>query len=87
MTLRLYVTKHSYDQIGPVFRGAFKYPDYVRKAIYTTIAVEAVHRQCRKLTKTNGGFRSETSLLKRLGPGRVKASGAFMAWRFYCYFC
>lgn len=30
----------------------FQYPDYVRKAIYTTNAIEAVHRQFRKLTKT-----------------------------------
>ena len=30
----------------------FKYPEYVRKAIYTTNAIEAVHRQFRKLTKT-----------------------------------
>lgn len=29
----------------------FKYPEYVRKAIYTTNAVETVHRQFRKLTK------------------------------------
>lgn len=27
----------------------FKYPDYVRTAIYTTNAVEAVHREFRKL--------------------------------------
>ena len=32
----------------------FKYPDYVRKAIHTTNAVEAVHRTFRKLTKIKG---------------------------------
>ncbi len=36
----------------------FKYPDYVRTAIYTTNAVEAVHRQFRKLTKTKGALQS-----------------------------
>jgi transposase-like protein len=37
----------------------FKYPDYVRKAIYTTNAIEAVHRQFRKLTKTKGHSRTK----------------------------
>ncbi|MDL0445799.1 IS256 family transposase [Vibrio alginolyticus] len=44
----------------------FKYPEYVRKAIYTTNAIEALHRQFRKLTKTKGGFPNENSLLKLL---------------------
>jgi transposase-like protein len=52
----------------------FKYPDYVRRAIYTTNAVEAVHRQFRKLTKTKGGFANENSLLKLLYAGILKAS-------------
>jgi putative transposase len=52
----------------------FKYPDYVRRAIYTTNAVEAVHRQFRKLTKTKGGFPNENSLLKLLYAGILKAS-------------
>ncbi|WP_413473531.1 IS256-like element ISSod5 family transposase, partial [Shewanella baltica] len=52
----------------------FKYPDYVRTAIYTTNAVEAVHRQFRKLTKTKGGFANENSLLKLLYAGILKAS-------------
>ncbi len=52
----------------------FKYPDYVRTAIYTTNAVEAVHRQFRKLTKTKGGFPNENSLLKLLYAGMLKAS-------------
>lgn len=51
----------------------FKYPEYVRKAIYTTNAVEAVHRQFRKLTKTKGGFANENSLLKLLYAGILKA--------------
>lgn len=32
----------------------FKYPENVRKVIYTTNAIEAFHRQFRKLTKTKG---------------------------------
>ena len=52
----------------------FKYPDYVRKVIYTTNAIEAVHRQFRKLTKTKGGFPNENSLLKLLYAGILNAS-------------
>ena len=52
----------------------FKYPDYVRTVIYTTNAVEAVHRQFRKLTKTKGGFSNESSLLKLLYAGMLKAT-------------
>lgn len=44
----------------------FRYPKAVRKPIYTTNAVEAVHRQFRKLTKTKGAFPNENSLLKLL---------------------
>ena len=58
----------------PTLSAYFKYPDYVRTAIYTTNAVEAVHRQFRKLTKTKGGFASENALLKLLYAGILKAS-------------
>jgi putative transposase len=37
--------------------------------MYTTNAIEAVHRQFRKLTKTKGGFPNENSLLKLLYVG------------------
>lgn len=37
----------------------FKYSAPIRKAIYTTNAIEAVHRQFRKLTKTKGAFPNE----------------------------
>lgn len=46
----------------------------VRKPIYTTNAVEAVHRQFRKLTKTKGAFPNENSLLKLLYIGIQQAS-------------
>lgn len=58
----------------PTLSAYFKYPQYVRTAIYTTNAVEAVHRQFRKLTKTKGGFANEHSLLKLLYAGILKAS-------------
>ncbi len=52
----------------------FNYPEYVGRAIYTTNAVEAVHRQFRRLTKTKGGFPNESSLLKLLYAGVLNAS-------------
>ena len=47
----------------------FKYPEPIRRVIYTTNAVEAVHRQFRKLTKTKGAFPNENSLMKLLFVG------------------
>ncbi|AOF18800.1 transposase [Yersinia enterocolitica] len=44
----------------------FRYPATIRKVIYTTNAIESVHRQFRKLTKTKGAFPNENSLLKLL---------------------
>lgn len=64
----------SWREKWPTLSAYFKYPDYVRTAIYTTNAVEAVHRQFRKLTKTKGGFANENSLLKLLYAGILKAS-------------
>lgn len=52
----------------------FRYPEAVRKPIYTTNAVEAVHRQFRKLIKTKGAFTNEAALLKLLYVGIRKAS-------------
>lgn len=44
----------------------FKYPEEIRRIIYTTNTIEAVHRQFRKLTKTKGAFPNQDSLLKLL---------------------
>ena len=52
----------------------FKYPKQIRKVMYTTNSIEAVHRQFRKLTKTKGGFPNDDSLLKLLYMGIENAS-------------
>jgi len=52
----------------------FKYPEPIRRVVYTTNAVEAVHRQFRKLTKTKGAFPNENSLLKLLYAGILNAT-------------
>lgn len=47
----------------------FKYPEDIRRIIYTTNTIEAVHRQFRKLTKTKGAFPNQDSLFKLLYMG------------------
>jgi putative transposase len=42
----------------------FEYDTAIRKAIYTTNAIEAIHRQLRKITKAKGAFTSDQALLK-----------------------
>jgi putative transposase len=42
----------------------FKYPEPIRKLIYTTNTVEGYHRMVRKVTKSKGAFTSDMALLK-----------------------
>ena len=51
----------------------FKYPEAIRKIIYTTNIIESVHRQFRTLTKTKGAFPNDKSLLKLLFAGILNA--------------
>ena len=44
----------------------FNYPPEIRKAIYTTNSVEALHRSLRKIIKTRGAFPHEDAALKLL---------------------
>ncbi len=44
----------------------FKYPEEIRTIIYTTNAVEAVHRQFRKVTKSRSLFPNDDALKKML---------------------
>ncbi len=44
----------------------FKYPEELRKIIYTTNTVEGFNRQLRKVTKNKGVFPTDDSLLKML---------------------
>ena len=50
----------------PTLSTYFKYPDEVRKLIYTTNAIEGFNRQLRKVTKSKTVFPSDDSLLKML---------------------
>lgn len=42
----------------------FKYPEPIRKLVYTTNTVEGYHRAIRKITKSKGAFTSDMAMLK-----------------------
>ncbi|MFQ5751942.1 MAG: IS256 family transposase, partial [bacterium] len=42
------------------------YPDYIRKAIYTTNAIESIQRGFRKITKNRGAFPNDDAVVKLL---------------------
>jgi transposase-like protein len=44
----------------------FKYPEQIRRIIYTTNAIENFNRQLRKVTKTKSAFVSDDALMKQL---------------------
>ena len=71
----------------------FKYPEAVRRLIYTTNAIEGFNRQLRKVTKSKTVFPSDESLLKMLylammditknGQGTDRIGGrSIRSWRF-----
>ncbi len=55
----------------------FAFPEEIRKMIYTTNAVEALHRQFRKVTKTRGAFPTDDSLKKLLYLATLDLKGSF----------
>lgn len=42
----------------------FKYPEELRRIVYTMNIIEGFHRQIRKYTKSKGAFTSENALIK-----------------------
>lgn len=54
----------SWRQNWPELIPFFKYPAEIRKAIYTTNAIESVNRSLRKISKNRGVFPHQESLLK-----------------------
>ena len=59
---------------GGICRPTSSIPEDIRRIVYTTNSIEAVHRQFRKLTKAKGGFPNDDSLLNLLYIGIVNAS-------------
>ena len=56
----------SWSERWAILSTYFKYPNEVRKLIYTTNAIEGFNRQLRKVTKSKTVFPSDDSLLKML---------------------
>lgn len=56
----------SWKEKWPVLSTYFKYPEAVRRLIYTTNSIEGFNRQLRKVTKSKTVFPSDDSLLKML---------------------
>lgn len=59
----------------------FDFTPEIRKMIYTTNAVEAVHRQFRKVTKTRGAFPTDDALKKMLYLATLDIKGALRSKR------
>lgn len=56
----------SWQENWPNLSTYFKYPQEVRRLIYTTNAIEGFNRQLRKVTKSKSVFPTDESLLKML---------------------
>lgn len=56
----------SWETNWDVLSTFFKYPDEIRKIIYTTNIIEDLHRQFRKVTKSKSVFPSDAALEKML---------------------
>ena len=54
------------DEVDAILNDYFDYPEEIRRMIYTTNSVEALHRQYRKVTKTKGSFPTDDALKKML---------------------
>lgn len=55
----------------------FDFPEEIRRMIYTTNSVEALHRQFRKVTKIKGAFPTDDALKKMLYLATLDLKGSF----------
>ena len=72
---------NGWRQHWPHHSTFFDFAPEIRKMIYTTNAVEAVHRQFRKVTKTKGSFPTDDALKKMLYLATLDLKGAFRSKR------
>ncbi len=56
----------SWETNWDILSPFYKFPEAIRKTIYTTNIIEGLHRQFRKVTKTKSIFPSDSSLEKML---------------------
>jgi putative transposase len=62
---------HQYPTIADIWSRNWQgiipflsFPDYIRKAVYTTNAIEAINRQVRKIIKAKGAFPNDEAVFK-----------------------
>jgi putative transposase len=70
-----------YPTIGPLWERHWQgiipflaYPEFIRKAIYTTNAIESLNHSLRKITKSRGAFPNDEAVLRLLFLGLQNAS-------------
>lgn len=70
-----------YPLIGPLWERNWQgiipflgYPDFIRKAIYTTNAIESLNHSLRKITKNRGAFPNDEAALRLLYLGLQNAA-------------
>src|ERR1700751_3599460 len=66
--------RRAWEYVGPLFA----FPPAIRKLIYTTNAVESLHRSLRKIIKTRGSFPTDEAALKLLF---LASRNAGLRWR------
>jgi putative transposase len=54
--------RNNWERIIPLFA----YPPQIRKAIYTTNAIESINMSLRKVTKNRGSFPNDEAMIKLL---------------------
>ena len=59
------ISKSWYDNWDNL-KTFFDFPDYIRKVIYTTNAVESINMSLRKVTKTRGSFPNDKAVYKMM---------------------
>ena len=76
------------DEIAQAWRANWEYvipflslPGALRKAVYTTNTIEALHRQIRKAIKTRGHFPDEQSATKLIYLAIIKADAKWQRHR------
>jgi transposase-like protein len=71
----------SWKNNWPCLSTFFVFPEEIRRMIYTTNAVEALHRQFRKVTKAKGSFPTDDSLKKMLYLATLDLQGSLRSKR------
>lgn len=67
-----------WERVWDEFIPFLKYPNEIRKVVYTTNAIESINFQLRKITKNRGHFTSDDAAMKLLYLGVRHVSGRYI---------